>query len=332
MAFPAIQKYTAAGQLLNQRITFVSLNQVLSAYVSIITTQAIARGYTRAGSSNGVLAALDGVSRWSAVASIRGANATTAQSWDIITAANGAQTLFAYTGSSDDQCTIACSPGGLYTLAGTPTFKPTATDECVGTTGVTVVNATASGDRLANVWIDSAHNGWRAAMFRANILAAPLICVELFDPVFVISPASFPVPVWAGVLVPASLVGGTIFGQYAANSAGGQARALISASQVIVSMGASGKSLGNSFTAENGIAQELNGSNFTLRPIGLSSVTVAARGDVGNRFDWHMNQEQLACGQLDAGKNWLYMGNNASAGIGIGILWPWDGVSAWVGA
>lgn len=332
MTFPVIQKYTAPGMLLNQRIVFTSLNQTLSAYVSIIATQGIAKGYTRLGSSNGTTAAFDGVSRWSATAAVRGANTTTAQSWDIITAANGAQTLFAYTGTNDDVCTIACSPGGLYVLAGTPTFKPTATDECISTVAASVIGATASGDRIANVWIDTAHNGWRAAVFRANVLAGPLITVELFDPLFVVAPASFPVPVWAGCLTPASFTGPSIFGQYSQSQAGGQARALISATPVTVNLGASGKVLGGSFGAEAGLAQELNGSSFVIRSIGLSSITATARGDVGNRFDWHMEQELLACGQLDAAKNWIYINNNNAAGGTIGVLWTWDGVSNWTGS
>lgn len=332
MAFPAIQKFTAAGQLLNQTITFTSLNQTLSAYISTITTQAIAKGYTRAGSSNGTTAALDGVSRWSSTAATRGATTTTAQSWDIITAANGAQTLFYYTGASDDICGISCSPGGLYALAGTPTFKPTATDEISGIASTSIVGATASGNRIADVWIDSAHNGWRACIFRSNILVGPLIWCELFDPAYVVSPASVPVSVWCGCLTVGSLVGGTIFGQYSGNAAGGQSRMIVSGTPVIVNMGASGKSLGNSFTAENGTLQELNGSNFLYRPVGLSSVTANARGDIGNRFDFYMDQELKACGELDAGKNWLYINGVATAGSSLGILWPWDGSSAWVGA
>lgn len=332
MAFPVIQRFTAPGMLLNQRITFTSLNQTLSAYISIITTQGIAKGYTRLGSSNGTTAAFDGVSRWSSTAATRGATTTTAQSWDIITAANGAQTLFAYTGASDDVCTIACSPGGLYTLAGTPTFKPTAADECLATSTQTIINATASGDRIANVWIDLAHNGWRAAIFRANVLTGPLICVELIDPIFVLSPASIPVPVWAACLASSSIAGTTLLGAYNVSAAGGQARALISATPVTVNLGASCKSLNGSFTVENGLPQELNGSNFLIRAIGVASSTANARGDVGNRFDWHYDQEQLACGQLDAAKNWIYINQNPTSGAGIGILWTWDGTSNWTGA
>lgn len=332
MAFPAIQKFTAAGQLLNQTITFTSLNQTLSAYISIIILQAIAKGYTCVGSSNGTTAALDGVNRWSATAAVRGATTTTAQSWLIMQAANGAQTLFFYTGASDDICGIACSPSGAYALAGTATFKPTATDECIGIQSASIVGATASANRVADVWIDSAHNGWRACIFRSNVLVGPMIWCELFDPLYVISPATISVPVWCGCLAPGSLLANNIFGAYSANAAGGQTRITVSGTPTTVNLGASGKVLGNNFSAENGVAQELNGNNFLYRPVGLSSATTNARGDVGNRYDFYYDQELLAAGQLDAGKNWVYIGNNAVSGAGIGILWPWDGVSAWVGA
>lgn len=332
MTFPTIQKYVSTGMLLNQRLSFTSLNQVLSSYVATITTQAIARGFTRVGSSDGTVAALDGVNRWSPTAAVRGASTTTAQSWDLIQAANGVQTLFFYTGGSADVAGIACSPGGLYVLAGTPTFKPTAADECIATQTQTLIGPTSSGDRIADVWIDSAHNGWRAAIFSASVLVGPLVWVELYDPAFILPPAVVTIPVWTGCLVPSSFTMGNIFGQYTANAAGGQARITVSSVGTTVNFGASGKVLGGSFTAENGFAQELNGTNFFIRAVGLSSITNGARGDVGNRFDFYTQQELKACGELDASKSWLYMNNNSGVGTTVGVLWTWDGVSNWVGA
>lgn len=334
MAFPAIQKFTAAGQLLNQRITFVSLLATMGGFITGITNQAIAKGYTVAGSCNGVTGAMDGVNRCTTAAgfAVRATIAGAAQSWIVITAANGAQTLFAFQGVSDDIARISCSVGGLFVAAGTPANQPTATDEVVGVTAVSLIGATASSDRIFNVWIDSAHNGWRAAIFRLNILAAPLIWCELFDPTFVVSPASVPVPTWCGCLAPGSLVMAGITGQYSGNAVGGSTRMLISGTPTTVNMGASCKMLGNTPTAENGIAQTLNGSNFIIRSLGLSSVTATASGDVGNRFDFHVDQELKACGELDASKSWLYMNNNSVAGGTVGILWTWDGVSAWVGS
>lgn len=334
MTFPAVQKYFAAGMALNQRLTFTSLNQILSAYITAITTQAIAKGFTRVGSCNGTTGALDGVSRWSSTAAVRGANATTAQSWDIIQAANGAQTLFAYTGTSDDIATISCSPGGLYVLAGTPTFKPTATDEFIGPSSSTLIGTTTSGDRIANVWIDNAHNSWRAAVFRANIVAGTLIGCELFDPAFIVAPgATCPVPVWCFLGVPVSISSAaTVLGPYASVNAGGQTRMVVGGVPMTISMGATCKALGLQASAENNVVQELNGSNFLFRPIGLYSVTTNGKGDIGNRFDWLFSNEMKACGELDASKSWLLINNASAAGVVPGVLWPWDTVSAWVGS
>lgn len=335
MAFPAIQKFLAAGQLLNQRITFVSLLITTGTYATGISNQAIAQGMTCAGSSNGVAAAMDGANRCTNAAgfAVRGANASTAQSWIVFTHANGAQTCLAYVGASDDIFRVSCSPGGLFVVAGTATFTPTATDEVVGTSATTLIGATASNDRIFNVWIDSAHNGWRAAIFRSNILAGSLIGSELFSADYLGSGASCAVPTWCFAYTPsAASTAASLLGAYSASTAGGATRMTVSGTPITVNMGGTGKILGNQTTAENGVAQELNSSNFLLRPIGVYSVTTGAKGDVGNRYDWHLDNEMKACGEVDSGKNWLYMNNSASAGSVPGTLWPWDGTSTWVGS
>lgn len=336
MAFPTIQKYAAAGILANQRITFVSLLATMGSYITGITNQAIAQGFTVAGSSNGVTAAMDGTNRCTTAAgfAVRGGNTTTAQSWIVITAANGAQTCLAYTGSTDDIAQLTCSPGGLYVVAGTATFKPTATDECTAYTGQTLIGATASGDRVFTVWIDSAHNGWRSAIFRANVLVGALLGVELFDPSFVVSPASVPIPTWCFAYT-VSQVNSNIqlLGAFSANTAGGQTKMIVSSVSTIVSMGATCKARGLSGTAENNTAQELNGNTFTIRSIGLGSSTASASGDVGNRFDWHATNELRPCGDINAsGDLWVILNTATTPGVSSGVLWPWPPATTWVGA
>lgn len=334
MAFPAIQKFTAAGMLLNQTITFVSLLTTIGTYITGITNQAIAKGYTIAGSSNGTTAAMDGVNRCTTAAgfAIQAANTTTAQSWIVITAANGAQTCFAFVGATNDIARISCSPGGLFVVAGTATFTPTATDEVVGITGVSLIGSTASGNRVFNVQIDSAHNGWRAFIFRASVLVAPLLWCELYDPAFVISPAVVSVPVWCGTLLAANTNAlQNAVNAFSANAVGGVTRMTISSVATTVNMGGSCKLLGgNTGAAENNIAQELNGSAFITRALGLSSVTATARGDVGNRYDWHYSQDFQPCGALDAAKNWVMLNTAAAAGTNGGVLWTWDSTIATV--
>lgn len=335
MSFPALVKYAAADMLLNQSITFVSLLATTGGYATGITNQAIAKGYTCAGSSNGVAAAMDGTNRCTLAAgfAVQGANSTTPQSWIVITAANGAQTLLAYQGASNDIFRVSCSPGGLFVVAATATHQPTATDEVVASASNSLIGATASGNRVYNVWIDSAHNGWRAAVFRSNVLVGSLIGVELFDPAYILSPAICAVPTWAfGVGSGNPGLPGNLLGTYTANTCGGSTRMSISGTPTTINMGASAKILGLQATAESGVIQELNGSSYLLRSIGLYSNTATGRGDVGNRYDWWFDSEMKACGELDAAKNWLYINDTTSAGSKPGLLWPWDGASAWAGS
>lgn len=329
MAFPAPVKFLAAGMLLNQQITFTSLNQTLSAYIGGATTFFIAQGFVCAGSSNGTTAAMDGVNRWSSTAAVRGANTTTAQSWIVITHANGAQTLFAYTGGTDDIARISGSPGGLFILAGTATFAPTATDEVVGITGVTLINSTASANRVANYQVDTAHNGWRMFMFRSSVLAAALLWGELFDPTYLISPASCAVPVWWGTMNTSSTSqAGGPQGAFSASSLGGSTRMVVSGVPLTVNLGGTSKILSGGFNNETNVANELNGGGFMDRAIGLCSTTTSARGDVGKRFDWRVTAELKACGEKSGDSLWINLNNTSTAGGSVGTLWTWDGTSA----
>lgn len=331
MTFPSIQKFTAPGMLLNQVITYSSLNQTLSAYISGITTQAVSRGMTRIGSCNGTTGAFDGVSRWSASAAVRGATTTTAQSWDLIQHANGAQTLIGYTGATDDICRISGSPSGVFVLAGTPTFLPTATDEVVGWSGTTVIG-TGSANRVYNVQIDLAHTGWRAFIFTAGIMAGPALHGELFDPAFIDpATATCAVPVWWGGVV-GSTAGSApaLMGSYSVNANGGVTRMLVSGVAKTVQMGASGKSTSGGFANENNTPQALNGGLIPFRSIGLHSITATANGDVGRRYDCLLSNEFKACGELDAGMNWVNLNNASTAGANPGLLWSWNGVTATV--
>ncbi len=330
MAFPAAQKYLPAGMLVNQQIPFVSLLTTTGTYVTGITNHAIAQGYTCAGSSNGTTAAMDGVNRCTTAAgfAVRAANTTTAQSWIVITAANGAQTLFTFTGASDDIARISGSPGGLFVVAGTATFAPTATDEVVGITTVSLIGATASSNRVFNVQIDSAHNGWRAFIFRLGIVAAPIIFGELFDPAFIVGPgATCAVPVWWGCNSAGNLLNFGAAGSYSAINVGGSTRMVVNGTPMTVNMGGTVKLLALSSLGENNIPQELNANGFVCRSIGLSSATASAHGDVGRRYDWLSTNELKPSGELDATKTWINLNNASTAGAASGTLWTWDGAS-----
>lgn len=332
MAFPAIQKFTAAGMIVNQQITFVSLLTTLGTYITGITNQAIAQGYVCAGSSNGVTAAMDGTNRCTTAAgfAVRNSSLTAAQSWIVITAANGAQTLFTFNGASDDVCRISGSPAGLFVVAGTATFAPTATDEVVAITGTTIIGTTNSGNRIYNVQIDSAHNGWRAFVFSAGVLAAAVLYGELFDPAFIVGPgATCAVPTWWGATSPTNInTGGNFFSSYSANTLGGSTRMIVGGTARTINMGASAKCTSGLFTNENNVVQDLNGGLFTFRTVGLHSITTNGKGDVGRRFDWLYTNEFKACGELDSTKNWAVLSLQSVAGGSSGMMWTWDGSTA----
>jgi hypothetical protein len=324
MAMPTAVKSWAAGLLPNQRITFVSLLTTLGTYITGIANQLISRGYTCVGSSNGVTAAMDGVNRCTTPSgfAVRAANTTTAQSW-IVISDGVTQTLFTFTGASDDIARISFSPGSLFVVAGTATFAPTATDEQVFISTVSLIGATASSDRVFTVWVDSTHRLWRAAIFRASIVAAPLIGTELFDASPLIGVSALPA-VW-GFAQAASLLAATnSAGAYSANAVGGLCK----------TSGNASTQLGGTILAINGALNDpailtANGSLFAVRSLGLASVSGGCVGIVGNRFDWYASSDSQVCGALGGaatGKDWVQL-NNSSSGA-AGVLWPWDGVTA----
>jgi hypothetical protein len=103
-------------------------------------------------------------------ASTRGANASSAQSYTVLQNPDGVQLMFAFQGASDDIIRISYSAGGLFTLAGTTTFQPTAADETVFCQNNSVVNATASLDRVMTIWASDDGRAWSNILFRNNAL------------------------------------------------------------------------------------------------------------------------------------------------------------------
>lgn len=327
MTFPPTPTRSwAAGMLVNQRITFVSLLTMLGTFVVGITNQAIAKGFTCAGSCNGVTGAMDGVNRCTTAAGFatRATIAGAAQSWIVITAANGVQTLFTYQGASDDIARISCSPGGLFVAAGTPANQPTATDELVGTSGVTLINATASADRVFDVWIDSAANCWRAAIFRQAVLVGQLIGVEIIDSSQLIGVTCSP-SVWifnhaASVTSPMLNRSNAYVAPSGGSGSGGIAK---TSGNAQTQLGAAVIVANSSFTNDSGVLLTANGSVYACRAIGLWSVSTGCIGDIGAKIDWYDSSDISACGALTTGNSWVLLNASSVAGTG-GFLWPWD--------
>lgn len=102
-------------------------------------------------------------------ASVRGANATSVQSWTVLTSSDGVDLLFAFQGATDDVIRLSYSPGGLFVINVTDSrFQPTATDEVVWCQGNSVVNATTSADRVMTIWAADDGTAWSNGLFRAG--------------------------------------------------------------------------------------------------------------------------------------------------------------------
>jgi hypothetical protein len=332
MAFPTAVKNWIPGFLVNQRIPFVSLSNTTGAYITGITNHQIARGYVCVGSSNGVTAAMDGVNRCTTSAGFatRSSVAASAQSW-IVVSDGTVQTLFAFQGASDDVVRISFSPGSLFVVAGIPTQQPTATDEQVISLATSVIGSSPSADRVFHVWVDSAHQMWRACVMRLGIVVTNVIGVELFDPSLLVLPAVAPVPVWGFSVTPSNSGLTTLIGL---QSSSGKCRLVVSGVPFSCSTGGYAIIMNASFTGEDGANLELNGNVPPIRSIGLSSITGGARGQIGPRFDWYFssdNQPNGVTGGGPSGKEWVFLCDSASAS-GRGTLWPWDGVSVVVTA
>lgn len=91
--------------------------------------------------------------------------AAAAQSWFVLQGTD-VQILFTYQGATADICRISYSPGKNFAIAGTATHQPTAADEVVIMAATSVVNNTASLDRVMSIW--STATMWSCALFRNN--------------------------------------------------------------------------------------------------------------------------------------------------------------------
>jgi hypothetical protein len=138
----------------------------------------ITKGWTIIGTSDGLTAAFDGPGGdriiSAAAASVRGASAATPQSWTVLRNADLVELLITYQGAGisptgDDIVRISYSPAAHFVLGvGGNTHQPTATDEVVISAANSVVNATASLDRVMTIWASDDSKHWSCAIFRAS--------------------------------------------------------------------------------------------------------------------------------------------------------------------
>lgn len=123
-------------------------------------------------------------------AQTRGANATTAQSFTVLTSSDGVDLLITYQGATDDVIRISYSAGGLFTPAGTSNQQPTATDEVTISVGNSVINATTSADRVMSIWSTADGRAWSCALYRLgtlqNILGLERVVSACYPGVFAV--------------------------------------------------------------------------------------------------------------------------------------------------
>lgn len=155
----------------NYRITFVSLNDCMSDWLYQNKVAMVAAGWSVIFTCNGTTGPTgsgDTTDRWTskAACTTRATVDAAAQSYAVLQNADGVQVLLDYQGASDDICRLSCSYGGLFTLAGTSTNRPTATDELIFSAANTIINATASADRVIS--IGCTNESWWIALFRAG--------------------------------------------------------------------------------------------------------------------------------------------------------------------
>lgn len=327
--------WSSGGQLVNQRIVFVSLLGTQGALISGAFTQLIAKGFTCRGSSNGVTAALDGVNRLTTAAgfAVRGANTTTAQSWGVVTDASGVQWCFAYTGSSDDIMRISKSAVAGFVIAGTATFVPTATDEEVVVSTLSTIGNTASGDRVFNVLVNSTATAWRMFLFRANVCTGVIVSGHPYAlSADVISPAAPLGPQTVGwfLAAPSSATLANQIAAFNGSVSGSLLRFTVPAGSVSLQAGGIVAAPFGATNTDDGVAQEINGGVASISPLGIYASQTNAHGNVGMHVDlWNIKDAQAAgaLGGPTLGREFVYL-NNSATPVVSSLLLPWDGTTA----
>lgn len=328
MALPAKQKTWIISPC--NRITYVSLNDTMARFLYGVKQHLKANGYTVKGSSDGAAGAMDGVDRWTGPVTgtiMRGATVTTAQSWIVLTDANGVNICFAYMGGFDYVARISMSSTGNYAAAATSaTHTPTVSDgsEAVLCTTVDLINATASADRLWSCWVSSDAKSFRVGIARQNVWVGGFWGVETFvsvayGPAVTVSPATL------GWFFTAATLANQGLTAQGANIRGGYVRTIVSSVARVCSIAFGAECFGAaSAFAQSQVGQDIapelqGGVDFPIKPVSLYSITTGSRGKIGNLPD-------VWLGKTAGGEGNIY-GNGEFIAVGTGgdIVWPWDG-------
>lgn len=319
MSLPTISKTWTISA--NNRIPYTSLNNTLATYFLGVKNFLVAHGYTVKGSGNGTTGAMDATDRWITAANVntRGAAAGNAQSWVVLTDANGADLCLTYQGATDDVGRISFSTGSLFVAAGTPQNQPTATDEVVITSANTLISTNTTQDRLWFGWVDSTSKLCRFAVARNGSWTGQLWGLELVGS----SAISGAVVVWS------PLIWGFSFAQNAGlvgAVTAGFTRVTASAVATTCSMVIGYEKFGASQSYFSNTKTPLQGAKgFPAVPIYIGSTTTGARGKFGKLFDTWLGRADGADGDLYGSAQFIGIAGYSGAGTG---LWPWDGNSS----
>lgn len=305
------------------RISFVSLVDTTQQVLYRAKTFLLARGYTVRGSASAGTGAMDSTDRWTNAAAVtpRATSAAASQAWMVLRDGNGADILLTFQGASDDIARISFSPGGLFVAAGTPSHQPTATDEEVIWSATSLVNATASGDRLISFWGTADAKNFRWALARSNVWTGAVIGVERVG-----VPDSgygtgvvFTPDIFGFGNLPANLTHSNAQNAFVANNTGGRCRVVIGGTPFSIGAGL-GALRGAALAAPfSGAVQNLQSLNYGLVESFLVSQVASALGMIGKRVDFWLGKT-TAAGAADGD---VY-GTNQFVQIGEAV-WPWDG-------
>lgn len=323
MPYPAVAKTWMFT--VNNRVAFSSLNDTMSKLLYGIKNFLVATvGYTVKYTCNGTTgpsSSSDHTDRWSSAsnATTRGANTTSANSFAVLTDANGCDVCFSYVGATDDVARISFSPGGLYVPAGTATNTPTATDENVVVSATSLINSATSLDRVWHCLATNEQKGFRVIVARGASSVGTYWGVEAVSSRTIVP---FSPSVWGfSISATSGVTFGNIFGS---TTTGGTIRLLannISVIGIIEGL--------NTFNTQGGVWQntktELQGAiGFPMRPLSIGSSTSGFQGPIAYLIDWWFGRN--ASGATNWADGDMY-GGNKFFGATHGMVWPWDNSS-----
>ncbi len=327
------------------RIAYASVNQVCGDVIYTVVKRLINQGWTVKGSCDGTTGAMDGVDRWTDVtkARVRFNGSAGAQSWFVLTDADGANVVFTYNAAVDDVYSMWWSPTGVAAAAGTPAQEPTATDKILNnkfftTTPGTIVGTTTSGDRLVSIWTDSNHsfrvavahnNGWKSLFgkerYTAGAVAAGITLHAGF--MFYINGGLTPLTSGARSLLNNPVATGGVTDQWRCTSfrsnGGGIGLELSREVRLTGENGNTGAVPGN---WEGTTMPMAGGTQYMMKRFGLfvawdSAGAGSQYGSIGKIKDWWMGKKADTDGNT-YGSNAFIVVNGSG-----GLVWPLDGAT-----